>query len=367
MASSLAVLLSLGLLRPHVPRKFERAAPITACADLPPPAALTLDRTYSSTLRTEGLKILEQIEPQSLAALKSERMRLFAPSERGLAVAAAAALLALTRSRRPVGVALGLFAAVRALSALLGRAPSAGDPRFLVPPRQLGAAVRQAPLLVAEVAQLGGLALLLGACALSAAVERALRVVDRAVPLALAADGAAGEGRGPRMSAVLAPPAPEEVAAEEEVVIPDSLLVIPEEVAPPPPAPAPPAPPPVDAELGKLSLRAARLAAVHALLCAAAAVWAAEVGFLVALALAQRARLLVIQAATATFVSGQRFRPAASGFVASLPRSRSEFGQAVSYRLAIVGLQVTGSHCQHHHSRHLHLTSSFPSPCRWSS
>ena len=96
----------------------------------------------------------------------------------------------------------------------------------------------------------------------------------------------------------------------------------------------------MDAELGKLSLRAARLAAVHALLCAAAAVWAAEVGFLVALALAQRARLLVIQAATATFVSGQRFRPAASGFVASLPRSRSEFGQAVSYRLAIVGLQV---------------------------
>ena len=351
-----------------MPRKFERAAPITACADLPPPAALTLDRTYSSTLRTEGLKILEQIEPQSLAALKSERMRLFAPSERGLAVAAAAALLALTRSRRPVGVALGLFAAVRALSALLGRAPSPGDPRFLVPPRQLGAAVRQAPLLVAEVAQLGGLALLLGACALSAAVERALRIVDRAVPLALAADGAAGEGRGPRMSAVLAPPAPEEVAAEEEeeVVIPDSLLNL-ASVEPPPPAPVPPAPPPVDAELGKLSLRAARLAAVHALLCAAAAVWAAEVGFLVALALAQRARLLVIQAATATFVSGQRFRPAASGFVASLPRSRGELGQAVSYRLAIVGLQVTGSHCQHHHSRHLHLTSSFPSPCRWSS
>ena len=100
-----------------MPRKFERAAPITACADLPPPAALTLDRTYSSTLRTEGLKILEQIEPQSLAALKSERTRLLAPSERGLAVAAAAALLALTRSRRPVGVALGLFAAVRELSA----------------------------------------------------------------------------------------------------------------------------------------------------------------------------------------------------------------------------------------------------------
>ena len=66
---------------------------------------------------------------------------------------AAAALLALTRSRRPVGVALGLFAAVRALSALLGRAPSPGDPRYLVPPRQLGAAGRQAPLLVAEVAQ----------------------------------------------------------------------------------------------------------------------------------------------------------------------------------------------------------------------
>ena len=232
MAASLAALSSLcaavAVVQPRVPRNFAatrvqitaavavqphiarncapRTAPITACADLPPPAALTLDRTYSSTLRTEGLKILEQIEPQSLAALKSERTRLLAPSERGLAVAAAAALLALTRSRRPVGVALGLFAAVRALSALLGRAPSPGDPRFLVPPRQLGAAVRQAPLLVAEVAQLGGLALLLGACALSAAVERALRVVDRAVPLALAADGL-------DLPLVVALPAPEDPEA----------------------------------------------------------------------------------------------------------------------------------------------------------
>ena len=163
-------------------------APITACADLPHRGARSRPRLLLE-LRTEGLKILEQIEPQSLAALESEHAAAHTVGARARR-AAAATLLAL---RARVGVGLGLFAAVRALPRCSGarraRATRASSCR-----RGSSAPPSGRRLLVAEVIRLGGLALLLGACALSAAVERALRVVDHALPLALAADGAAGGG-----------------------------------------------------------------------------------------------------------------------------------------------------------------------------
>lgn len=99
----------------------------------------------------------------------------------------------------------------------------------------------------------------------------------------------------------------------------------------------------ISRQLLTLARSAAWVSAMHALLAAAAAVWASEALFVLVLGIGQRIRLMGLNAIT----QGRRFRgylptaqKQAQNWVVSVPQTADDFKESFNYRLNLAGLQM---------------------------